>query len=149
MRPADINRGTNRPLLRSHTRGRRRDVNAHPRTYMRPLRNGQRTAAIVLAASWRSLELGIVGSAIVHRLPHAASVQRRRGDRQSHWDENAHQQQYQQQSGNKTVHKSYSDYSKNNSSNKPKVVKTLSLLASDAQLIFRKPVGQPSQSVTI
>jgi hypothetical protein len=96
MRPADINRGTNRSLLGSHTRGRERDPNHRPKTYMRPLRNRQRTAAIMLAASWRSMELRVVGSTSVHRLPHAASVQRWRGDRQSHRDENAHQQQNQQ-----------------------------------------------------
>ncbi len=105
MCPADVNRGTNRSLLRSRTRGRGRDLRAHPKTHMRPLRNRQRTAAIVLAASWRSMELRVVGSTIVHRLPHATSVHRRCGDRQSHRDESAHQQQNQQQSGDETMHK--------------------------------------------
>jgi hypothetical protein len=121
MCPADINRRTNRSLLRSQTRRRGRDLRAHPKTYMRPLRNRQRTAAIVLAASCGSPELRVVRRTTMHRLPHAASVHRRRGDRQSHRGESAHQQQHQQQSGDRAMHKTHSDYPKNNSPDKLKM----------------------------
>src|ERR1700682_4365544 len=71
---------------------------------MCPLRNGQGAATVVLAASGRSLELSIVGRTVVHRLPHATRGRRRGGDRQSHWDEHAHQQQNQQEPCGQTMH---------------------------------------------
>jgi hypothetical protein len=40
----------------------------------------------------------------MQRLPQATRVRRRGGDRQSHWGEDAHQKQNQQQSGSHTMH---------------------------------------------
>jgi hypothetical protein len=42
------------------------------------------------------VELGIVGSASMHRLPQAARVRLLGGDRQSQWGKQAYQQQDQQ-----------------------------------------------------
>ena len=67
-------------------------------------RNGQRTAAIALATPWRSLKLCIVGRTAVHRLPQATCVRRRGRDRQSYRHEHSYQEQYQQQSGCRTMH---------------------------------------------
>jgi hypothetical protein len=71
---------------------------------MYPLRDRQGAATIALAAPRRNLEFRIVGSTVVHRLPHAAGVRRRRRDRQGHRSEQARQQQNQHESGGQTTH---------------------------------------------
>ena len=82
--------------LTLQSRGCWRNLRAYRGGYTCRLRDGQGTATVVLAASGRSVELGIVGSTTVDRLPHAAGVRRLGGDRQSHWDEHANEQQNQQ-----------------------------------------------------
>ena len=104
MRAVHCRGEINRSAARLQSRRRRCDLGVWLWAYLRPLRNGQRTATIALAASGKSLELGIVGSTIVHRLPHAAGMRRRGRDRQSHGSEDTHQQQNQHESGGQSMH---------------------------------------------
>ena len=64
---------------------------------LRRVRCSQRPATIMTAAVNRQ-QLGILRM-LMKRFTQAASVRRWSRDRQSHWGEDAHQQQYQQHSG--------------------------------------------------
>ena len=48
--------------------------------------------------------VGPTGAVIVHRLPHAAGVGRRRSNRQSHRDKRARNEQHKQRSGGQAIH---------------------------------------------
>jgi hypothetical protein len=50
------------------------------------------------------MELGIVGRTPMHRLPQATGVRRCGGNRQSHRDQHAREQQNEQQSGGQAMH---------------------------------------------
>jgi len=93
-----------RPLVGLQSCECGRPMGAGGRTQICPLGNGQRTATVMLAASGGSIELGIVGGTVVHRLAQAAGMRGRGRDRQSHGSEHAHQQQDQHESGGQTMH---------------------------------------------
>jgi hypothetical protein len=89
--------------LRRQVGQQRVNIGIDVRAEFRPVGGGDRRAAVVAFAANVS-DFDAAGAMLVHWLPHAAGMRRRRGDCQSYGGKSAHEHENKQQSGGQAVH---------------------------------------------
>ena len=89
--------------LRWQVSQQRVNIRVDARAKFGPLDRGHRRAAVAMFAA-KVLDFDAAGAMLVHWLPHAAGMRRRRGDCQSYGGKSAHEHENKQQSGGQAVH---------------------------------------------
>ena len=110
MRTVEVSRKRGRSQRRPKAGLRRRAEVSFVQPEMRPVRDGQRAAAIMTAAGRRSVKFRVVRARCLHRLAHAAGMWSRGGYGQGHGSECAHEQKNQQKPGRQTMHKDSAEH---------------------------------------